>query len=343
MYRVDYYLENHNLSTNTIYLEITNKCNLSCSYCFNSSSISSQDFFGLSKLKSLLIQMKEVNINYIIISGGEPLLHPHFLEIIKLIFDYDIKTTLITNGTLLNEEVVNVLIECNVKVKISVDSSKNSYSKNTNSLPFHLLTRLSDRLSFSTVILNQNIDDLLSLVEFSTHCGGLGIEINIAKLSTEDDNTNEIYNQFSEKLKAIILYKLSNNIDINGQHISVPIKNYLYLGGICVLDCSIYKQIRIDTKGNVFPCPFFTEKKFALGNINYSSLPIILSVNAKTSQYHKLVNDKHAYCDACKIVDFCKGGCLFDALNDRRRKMICSLNQDIYMYIDGLFKGGQNV
>ena len=63
-----------------VYLEITNACNLNCSFCTNKKGT---NFMSLDDIDNYLNQIKEFG-NYIYLHVlGEPLLHPNFNEILK--------------------------------------------------------------------------------------------------------------------------------------------------------------------------------------------------------------------------------------------------------------------
>ena len=82
-----------------VYLEITNSCNLNCPFCTNSKG---NDFLSLSQIEDYLSQIKPY-CNYIYLHIlGEPLLHPQFDKILKLLDEKQMDLQLVTNGTLLS-------------------------------------------------------------------------------------------------------------------------------------------------------------------------------------------------------------------------------------------------
>lgn len=85
-----------------VYTEITNVCNLNCSFCHGTKRekkfISPEDFERIaSKLRPLT--------DYIYLHlMGEPLLHPQLSEIIEICRKLDFKVTVTTNGVLLPQK-----------------------------------------------------------------------------------------------------------------------------------------------------------------------------------------------------------------------------------------------
>lgn len=102
-------------------LELTNKCNLACRYCFQNSSPSEKGF--LKNPFSLLSFLKDLGTECIELSGGEPTLHPDFSKIINYIVNNFETYSLITNGTLLNDEILGILSSGKGAIQICIDSS----------------------------------------------------------------------------------------------------------------------------------------------------------------------------------------------------------------------------
>lgn len=80
-----------------IIVELTNMCNLACSHCYKNAQVSGNSVFqSYTKLKSLLSFVGK-NVPQIVLTGGEPLLHPQITEIIQALQPRDI--IIKTNGT----------------------------------------------------------------------------------------------------------------------------------------------------------------------------------------------------------------------------------------------------
>jgi hypothetical protein len=77
---------------NKIEIDILYACNLKCDSCNRSSAqVNSQDYISLEQIESFITESIETNKKWDLINilGGEPTLHPNFLEIVnKILFDY---------------------------------------------------------------------------------------------------------------------------------------------------------------------------------------------------------------------------------------------------------------
>ena len=84
-----------------IYIEITNNCNLNCSFC--SPVQRPRKYMTIEEFEKILIKIKDAT-NYIYLHvKGEPLLHPQVITFIKLAEKYNLKVNLTTNGTLFSK------------------------------------------------------------------------------------------------------------------------------------------------------------------------------------------------------------------------------------------------
>ncbi len=102
------------------YLEITNVCNLDCSFCHKTSRekkfLSQEEF-------SVLIRKIRPHTEYLYLHlMGEPLLHPHFGELLKKATDEGFKVTVATNGFLIKKRVKELYDVPPYKVTFSLHS-----------------------------------------------------------------------------------------------------------------------------------------------------------------------------------------------------------------------------
>lgn len=108
---------------NKVYVEITNICNMNCSFCHGHSRAPRQmrmDEFALI-LDKLKDQTKYIYYHLM----GEPTTHPKLPEFIKLASKYGYKSIVTTNGTLLNKCGDSLLNSGLHKVNISLHSFEN--------------------------------------------------------------------------------------------------------------------------------------------------------------------------------------------------------------------------
>tara|TARA_R110000868_G_scaffold164359_17_gene396937 strand:- start:5657 stop:6547 length:891 start_codon:yes stop_codon:yes gene_type:complete len=110
-----------------IYIEISNICNLQCSFCPEVER--QQDVMSLEHFENILIQAlpkaKQVCLHLM----GEPTAHPKFPQIIEICEKHDAKVMLTTNGTLLTRHKATLASSAIVQINFSVHSFRDNFEK----------------------------------------------------------------------------------------------------------------------------------------------------------------------------------------------------------------------
>ncbi len=102
---------------------ITNVCNLNCRHCYSSSAADVQaSWLPLEKAALVVGQLTRLSAPIVLVSGGEPLLHPAFFRLAKHAAQAGLELALSTNGTLITGEVAAKLKDAGFQyVGISLD------------------------------------------------------------------------------------------------------------------------------------------------------------------------------------------------------------------------------
>ena len=87
------------------YIAIGYMCNQACSFCPCSNTEKRYPIPDLEKLKKAVEAiLKDSHIDSIVVSGGEPTIHPDFIEFIKYLCEKDLKITILTNSERFSDE-----------------------------------------------------------------------------------------------------------------------------------------------------------------------------------------------------------------------------------------------
>ncbi|MBQ2794002.1 MAG: radical SAM protein [Clostridia bacterium] len=111
-----------------VYVEITNACNLSCSFCHGTKRAK-----RLTSKEEFAVILRELSglTDYIYLHVmGEPLSHPYIGELIKMANERGFKVAITTNGTLLPTRAAILLDSKPYKVNISLHSFEKDDSVN---------------------------------------------------------------------------------------------------------------------------------------------------------------------------------------------------------------------
>jgi len=101
-------------------LYVTDRCNLDCSYCTEYDN--SRPHPSLANLKIWIRKIRDLGTMRIALVGGEPLVHPDIVELVRYCRQLGFGTSLTTNGFLLTRKLLAELEEAGLQVmQISVD------------------------------------------------------------------------------------------------------------------------------------------------------------------------------------------------------------------------------
>jgi MoaA/NifB/PqqE/SkfB family radical SAM enzyme len=101
-------------------LYVTDRCNLDCAYCTEYDN--SRPHPSLDDLKKWIRKIRELGTMRIALVGGEPLVHPNIVELVRYCRELGFATSLTTNGFLLTRKLLAELEDAGLQVmQISVD------------------------------------------------------------------------------------------------------------------------------------------------------------------------------------------------------------------------------
>lgn len=149
---------------------ITEKCNEGCIYCFR--ALDCINNFNLEEHMTILKRIISYGTEQITWSGGEALLVPHVIKLMKYAKEHGIYNKLTTNGKLLTKEKIKPYIDL---VALSIDSFNDDTNqsigrgKEHRSIVLDRIKNLIDSgilVDINTVVVRQNIKDLIDMAEF---------------------------------------------------------------------------------------------------------------------------------------------------------------------------------
>jgi MoaA/NifB/PqqE/SkfB family radical SAM enzyme len=110
--------------------EVTNHCNLRCAMCpVNRGMKRKRGFMDFSLFKKIIDETPTLEF-LLAFQWGEPLLHKDFFRMIRYAHDRGIRTMISSNGTLLNDEMNQKLIECGLtNITFSIDGVGETHTR----------------------------------------------------------------------------------------------------------------------------------------------------------------------------------------------------------------------
>ena len=262
-----------------VYIEITNGCNLSCSFCPKTKR--KIEVMSPENFKAVLAQVSPRADNIYLHLMGEPTSHPQFQEILHLCCENNIKTNITTNGTLLPAKGP-LLLESSVRM---VSVSLHSFE--ANSLEGDMRTYLDGVLDFCKKALESktivelrlwNMDSA-SLYDknrlngqiISYLQGFFNLDFDLAKALEDKFAVGSLSNSRKHNLKLIDNIYLGMAEHFDWPDITKPAIEACT--GFCY---GLRNQIGVLVNGDVVPCCLDSEGNLVLGNIFKTDLEDIL-------------------------------------------------------------------
>ena len=102
---------------------ITRTCNLRCVHCYSdSNAMQYPGELTWEQMEKVVTDLSAYEVPALLLSGGEPMIHPRFFDLVDLATEAGLKLTISTNGTLITPEKAALLKAANVAyVGISLD------------------------------------------------------------------------------------------------------------------------------------------------------------------------------------------------------------------------------
>lgn len=277
-----------------IYIEIINTCNMKCSFCKKTNRaprvIKIEEFeYIISKIKSY------TNLIALHVKG-EPLMHPHLKDILKICEKYEMLVNLTTNGTLLLENI-DILKRSRALRQINI--SLHSMNKNEEQ-PLKSKEKYIEDIFEAVKILQKNNNPYISYRLW-----------NLKNISENEENTyileflEKVYGaqNLVEQAKENEFINLADKIFLNQDiEFSWPDLNKKELNhnGTCL---GLRNQIAILCNGDVVPCCLDQDADIKLGNIFSEELEKILN-SEKSLEIIKGFEENRFVHKLCKTCGF---------------------------------------
>ncbi len=273
-------------------LHITEKCNLNCAHCYL--GVKSHHDMRLSTIARVLEEFSHYGFK-VLITGGEPLLHKNFWEVLKLAKGLHLRVEVLTNGTLITPDVAHGLSRYADQVQISLDGMKEGHEamrgRGTFEAAVEGITNATEFLpvSCATMIHSRNLKEFDVMEDKLKELGVSEWILDVPSNAGNMVEHSELNVPYEDAVKIFRRYGYSTGVHT----------------GDGTLSCGSHMcSVRPD--GNVSKCGFFNEY---VGNVEEKSLE---------ECWLKVVDEyiptlEELKCGGCTALEDCRGGCRFRA------------------------------
>lgn len=292
-------------------LELTYKCNLTCKHCYCGDYTRYNYVEAAALLRQLDIFVKN-GTAVVELTGGEPLLHPNFSEILGYCLKHFLIVAVISNGTLFTDEIIEILANYRHKVVISISldgpcaeihdhirGMQGAFAKTVSTV--RMLRKCDIKVRMATVISKHNFCHVYEMAKLGKELGVNWIAqtflIPVGK-GKEPENllTIEEFQQAIEAYQRTQRDFTGYYLELEGQQLEELHKRNCGAG---------WRTMAISPKGNIKPCVMADEDAVMLGNIFTENLYDIFARNF--AQYFcRLSTPQEEICGNCKHLYFCQ-------------------------------------
>lgn len=298
--------------------ELTYACNLQCVHCLSSSGQRDERELSTAEAKRVLDELRDLQVFYINIGGGEPMVRRDFFELLEYSIAQGIGVKFSTNGAFINAEKARQLASMDyLDIQISldgIDAATNDAVRGEGS--YDMARRAMDNLAaanfgpfkISVVATRHNVPQLDA---FKALADSYGAQLRLTRLRPsgrgadtwhELHPTNaqqrEIYNWLMANGESVLTGDSFFHLNALGD--ALPGLNMCGAGRVVCL---------IDPIGDVYACPFVIHDEFRAGNIRE---PGGFTDIWKNSDLFTSLREPQSAgaCASCGSYDSCQGGCM---------------------------------
>ena len=298
--------------------ELTYACNLQCIHCLSSSGQRDSRELSTAEAKKVLDELRDLQVFYINIGGGEPMIRRDFFDIVEYSISNRIGVKFSTNGAFIDRARAQQLAAMDyLDIQLSidgVDAATNDAVRGEGS--YAMARRAMDNLAeagfgpfkISVVVTRHNVDQLDG---FKAIADSYGAQLRVTRLRPSGRGADSWHNLHPTNDQQMQIYKwlLANGENVltgdsffhlNALGEPLPGLNMCGAGRVVCL---------IDPIGDVYACPFVIHDQFKAGSVRdeggfakvWKQSDLFLSLREPESA---------GACSSCGNYDACQGGCM---------------------------------
>jgi len=295
----------------SLQIELTSKCNEKCVHCYIPNAAKRHNM-DISLLWNIIDQCREMNIKQIVISGGEPMLHPAFPEIFDRANWDGLKISVFSNLTLLNDAILEKLKEhkthiCEIQASLySVEPEiHDAVTKLTGSCELtkkwiKILNEEKIPLFISCPMTKINKNSYIAVLDFAKQLGLGSAPSDIIFAKSDGSKENLKYRLDNDEALQVIQDILNNDTAYDAERFLPGYKNT-----DDALPCvqNICKDaLCVNAYGEITPLPDWHK---VLGNLNEQRLLDIWENSSEIQKLQNLSLKDFPKCLSCPDIHFC--------------------------------------
>ena len=292
--------------------ELTPLCNLDCKMCYvhlNKDQMQGASLLSVDQWKSIMDQAIQAGMMYARITGGECLTYPGFREIYLYLRSRGIETSILSNGTLMDRDMVAFFRENKpAAIQITIyGASEDGYERVTGHRRFSIVMENVRRLREAGVPVvlvttpNAFMTDGEQIVEL-IHSMGLPVNVNAGLMNPREETGRGVYDMSLDAYIAMM--KLRRKLQggtveemLDSEELPSPGGHGSAADGVvCGAGMSCFS---VDWRGGMMPCSCFPTPPESV--LRYGFAEAWRRTHATASRF-----PRPAECEGCRYQSVCK-------------------------------------
>lgn len=298
--------------------ELTYACNLACVHCLSSSGRRDPDELSTEEAKAVIDEMQKMQIFYVNIGGGEPMIRPDFFELVDYATSKGVGVKFSTNGSRISPERAKQLAGMDyLDIQISMDGvdaetndavrGEGSYATAISAMD-SLKAANFGPFKISVVVTRFNIPQL---DQFKDLADSYGAELRLTRLRPAGrgaDTWSELHPLADQQVELYHWLLAHPDVLTGDSFFHLNALGDEPLAGLNL--CGAGRVVcLIDPLGEVYACPFVLHDEFKAGNVRddggfeqiWKHSPLFVELREPQSA---------GACASCGQFDACQGGCM---------------------------------
>lgn len=306
-----------------LYLHLTSRCNLRCSYCYASPGPNTErngHDLPVPVAREVLSQARDLGVDEVVVTGGEPLLHPQAVDIVEEAKGMGFQVNLLTNGLGIERGLARRLASACDQITISLDSAEPAIHDRHRGGGSHgrasrAIAALSEvgcpHVVAAGVLTRHNQHERYE--NFAAYATGLGAERVF----------RAVYILQGDSRDAVLRPDFTSLVVRMGEELDAALQGAQPRGERPRLAwrdrCgAAFGVVAVGADGVVYPCQGLMRREFAAGSVRERPLGEIYASAPILKEFRTITVEAVPGCGGCEYRFVCGGGCRALAYNVTR-------------------------
>jgi SynChlorMet cassette radical SAM/SPASM protein ScmF len=316
----------------TLYFYITEGCNLACRHCWIGPSFDAKGnhhpTLPVELFETAIREAKPLGLISVKLTGGEPLLHPHFTRLLEIIRQEELGLMLETNGLLCTPEIAAEIAKSSDRfVSVSIDGSDAATHEWVRGVPgafeaaqqaVRNLVAAGTRPQVIFSLMRRNAGQVDSMVRMVEELGAASLKFNVVQPTARGEKLHEA----QETLNIADLIELGRHVE---QELAPKAKLKIFFhypqafralhsiaSGDGCGNCGIFGILGVIASGHYALCGIGEQvPDLVFGAVGKDRLEVVWRENAILKALREGLPERlEGVCGSCLMKGRCLGSCI---------------------------------